>query len=96
MALNAELATPIAADIVIGSMIVLHYFPRNFFTVSVSYMRMQNQTMDKHDPINAAISGNIPNKDAPAVVAAVISIGVLFMLTALSQVFYIYISLPYN
>ncbi len=52
--------------------------------------------MDKHDPINAAISGNIPNKDAPAVVAAVMSIGVLFILTALSQVFCIYIFLPYN
>jgi len=96
MALNAELATPIAADIVTGSMIVLHYFPRSFFTVSVSYIRIENQIMDNTEPIKAANSGNIPNKDAPAVVAAVISIGVLFMLTALSQVFCIYISLPYN
>jgi len=96
MALNAELATPIAADIVTGSMMVLHYFPRSFFTVSVSYIRIENQIMDNTEPIKAAISGNIPNKDAPAVVAAVISIGVLFMLTALSQVFCIYISLPYN
>lgn len=91
MALNAELATPIAADIVTGSMIILHYFPRNFLTVSVSYMRITNQIIDKQDPINAASSGNIPNKDAPAVVAAVMSIGVLFILTALSQVFCIYI-----
>tara|TARA_S200002703_G_scaffold121466_1_gene107341 strand:+ start:1033 stop:1308 length:276 start_codon:yes stop_codon:yes gene_type:complete len=91
MALNAELATPIAADIVTGSMIVLHYFPRSFCTVSVSYIRIENQIMDNTEPIKAAISGKIPNKDAPAVVAAVMSIGVLFILTALSQVFYIYI-----
>jgi hypothetical protein len=83
IASNALLATPTAIDIVIGSIINLHYFFNNFWNVSVSYMRIQNQIMDITDPIKAASSGSIPNKEAPAVVAAVISIGVLFILIAL-------------